>query len=82
MEEGFEGQYKEALLVRRARDAVSVLGERLGGKRTVSGFFSFGLGAGGNSGLDVNSGWGPKGLAEGVGVDARRYVEGLLSLSR
>lgn len=82
IKEGFERQYKEAVLVRRARDAVSVLGERLGGKRTTSGFLSFGLGAGRNAGMDVSSGWGPKGLAEGVGVDARRYVEGLLSLSR
>ena len=80
--EGFDGRYKEAVLVRRARDAVSVLGERLGGKRTTSRFLSFGLGGDGNASLDVSSGWGPKGLAEGVGVDARRYVEGLLSLSR
>lgn len=27
-------------------------------------------------------GWGPKGLAEGIGVDARRYVDELLSLNR
>ena len=73
---------KEAILVRRARDAASSLGSRPGGMRIASGIFSFGSGAGGNGGKDVNSGWGPKGLAEGVGVDARRYVEGLLSLSR
>lgn len=73
---------REAILVRHARDAASSLGSRPGGMRIASGFFSFGSGAGSNSGKDVNSGWGPKGLAEGVGVDARRYVEGLLSLSR
>jgi len=28
------------------------------------------------------AGWGPKGLAEGIGIDARRYVEELLSLNR
>ncbi|KAK7625883.1 hypothetical protein IWX50DRAFT_555552 [Phyllosticta citricarpa] len=28
------------------------------------------------------TGWGARGLVEGVGVDARKYVEGLLSLSR
>jgi hypothetical protein len=82
IKESFEGRYKEAVLVRRARDAVSVLGERFGGKKTASRFLSFGLGAGGNTSLDVSSGWETKGLAEGVGVDTRRYVEGLLSLSR
>ncbi|EMC97504.1 hypothetical protein BAUCODRAFT_575445 [Baudoinia panamericana UAMH 10762] len=30
----------------------------------------------------VSSGWGPSSLANGMGVDARRYVEGLLSLNR
>ncbi len=28
------------------------------------------------------AGWGPKGLAEGIGVDARRYIEDLLSVGR
>jgi hypothetical protein len=28
------------------------------------------------------AGWGPKGVAEGIGIDARRYVEDLLSLNR
>jgi hypothetical protein len=28
------------------------------------------------------AGWGPKGLGEGIGIDARRYVEDLLSLNR
>lgn len=76
-EEESETVYKEAILVRRARDAVS--SSRPFGKRTGSGFFGFG---GSSSGKDVGSGWGPARLAEGVGVDARRYVEGLLSLSR
>lgn len=69
--------YKEAILVRRARDAGSSI--RASGKRTGSGFFGFG---GSSGGKDAASGWGPARLAEGVGVDARRYVEGLLSLSR
>ncbi|KAK4549750.1 hypothetical protein LTR36_005051 [Oleoguttula mirabilis] len=30
----------------------------------------------------VGAGWGPGALAGGVGIDARRYVEGLLSLNR
>ncbi|KAK8218631.1 hypothetical protein IWZ01DRAFT_428684 [Phyllosticta capitalensis] len=29
-----------------------------------------------------STGWGARGLVEGVGVDARKYVEGLLSLNR
>ncbi|KAK7522232.1 uncharacterized protein IWZ02DRAFT_371128 [Phyllosticta citriasiana] len=43
---------------------------------------------GGGAGVKVNdaaagtTGWGARGLVEGVGVDARKYVEGLLSLSR
>jgi hypothetical protein len=72
-----ETVYKEAILVRRARDAAA---SRPSGKRIGSGFFGFGGLS--SSGKDVGSGWGPAWLAEGVGVDARRYVEGLLSLSR
>jgi len=53
--------------------------------------FGMGMGgaaAGGGSGGDVGgagaaaAGYGPARLAEGIGVDARRYVEGLLSLNR
>ena len=74
-----EADWKEAVLVRKARDAAAMA--RPSGKRATSGFFGFGsLGAA--SGKDVSSGWGPARLAEGVGVDAKRYVEGLLSLNR
>jgi hypothetical protein len=47
-----------------------------------------GLGMGGGSGGQnqrmggAAAGWGPKGLSEGIGIDARRYVEELLSLNR
>ena len=56
--------------------------------RAVSNMFNnmtFGL-AGGRSEEEVTggsgAGWGPQALAGGMGVDARRYVEGLLSLGR
>ena len=74
-----ELDFKEAVLVRKARDAAAMT--RPSGKRSTSGFFGFGT-LGTSSGKDVSSGWGPARLAEGVGVDARKYVEGLLSLNR
>jgi len=74
-----ESDFKEAVLVRKARDAAAMT--RPSGKRSTSGFFGFGM-LGTSSGKDVSSGWGPARLAEGVGVDARKYVEGLLSLNR
>jgi hypothetical protein len=70
---------REAILVRRARDAIPEAKSKV---RATSGLWGFGgLGAG-SSGKDTGSGWGPARLAEGVGVDARKYVEGLLSLNR
>ncbi|KAI5859711.1 hypothetical protein GGS23DRAFT_266982 [Durotheca rogersii] len=62
---------KEIFLIRRAGEH-----SRL---RALSG--SFGDGAGAGSGT---SGWtdGASRLAQGIGVDTRKYVEGLLSLSR
>ncbi|KAJ9642407.1 hypothetical protein H2199_004788 [Coniosporium tulheliwenetii] len=71
---------REAFLVRRARDAVPV---KASGQRGASGMWMVGLGASsGVSGGAAAGAAGPRGLAEGIGVDARRYVEGLLSLSR
>ena len=62
------GKGKEILLVRRASD-------HAGGSRGVSASYVGGGGAGG---------WadGASRLAQGIGVDTRRYVEGLLSLNR
>ena len=75
---------REAILVRRARDA-SATGAKKGASSGGS-IWSLGMGGGGVSGntlgKDASSGWGPARLAEGVGVDARKYVEGLLSLNR
>ena len=63
--------YREAFLVRKASDyvppAARTSGSRFG--REVSG-----SGAAG--------GWGAGKLAEGIGIDARQYIEGLLSLNR
>jgi len=70
-------QLREAFLVRRARDAPTAT-TKSSGSRFASGLWRpTGEKMGGAA-----AGWGPKGLAEGIGVDARRYVEGLLSLNR
>lgn len=81
---------REAFLVRRARDADpgAQHGHKSTGSRFGSGVWS-GLGMGGGNASAQSqrmggaaAGWGPKGLAEGIGIDARRYVEDLLSLNR
>lgn len=77
-------ELREAFLVRRARDtaASSTKGS---GSRFASGMWStMGMGRGGQNQRmgGAAAGWGPKGLAEGIGIDARRYVEELLSLNR
>lgn len=79
---------REALLIRRSREAgpPNVRNIRHGGGASGSGSSIWRLGLGGGSSAAATggsaAGWGPRGLAEGVGIDARRYVEGLLSLSR
>jgi hypothetical protein len=78
---GILADSREAILVRRARDASSSSTKR--NASTGGGIWSLGLGGGGGDNVkDASSGWGPARLAEGVGVDARKYVEGLLSLNR
>ena len=67
---GSEG-YGEAFLVRKASDYVAPAARKLGS--------GFGREA---SGSGVAGGWGPGKLAEGIGIDARQYIEGLLSLNR
>ncbi|KAH6639446.1 hypothetical protein C7974DRAFT_422003 [Boeremia exigua] len=83
---------REAFLVRRARDAQPAAARE--GKRGASGVWGsmglgglgVGLGIGGESQSQRMggraAGWGPKGLGEGIGVDARRYVDEVLSLNR
>lgn len=77
-------ELREAFLVRRARDGEPVASKSTG-SRIASGMWS-GMGMGGASQSQrmggKAAGWGPKGLAEGIGIDARRYVDELLSLNR
>lgn len=63
--------YREAFLIRKASDYVPPAARKSSSRfgREVSG-----SGAAG--------GWGPGKLAEGIGIDARQYIEGLLSLNR
>ncbi|KAI9664495.1 MAG: hypothetical protein M1821_005941 [Bathelium mastoideum] len=80
--QGHEG--RQAILVRKASDGQAGAGARVsaGGWGASAGVFGLrapswgGMGSGGGGG-----GW-PGRLAEGIGIDARRYVEGLLSLNR
>lgn len=87
------GVAKEAILVRRAREDIgssSGAASRFGGGgRQVSGWLSRRDASGSSAGAGVAGGgggggstMGVAGVAEGVGVDARRWVEGLLSLNR
>jgi hypothetical protein len=76
-------ELREAFLVRRARDSTPSSAKSSRG--FASGMWS-GLGMGGGSSSQrmggAAAGWGPKGVQEGIGIDARRYVEELLSLNR
>jgi len=77
-------ELREAFLVRRARDTQPTT-KSGSSSRFASGMWStIGMGGGGQSQRmgGAAAGWGPKGLGEGIGVDARRYVEELLSLNR
>lgn len=77
-----------AFLVRRASDSPATT-TATSSSRAMSNMFSnmtFGLAGTGRSEEEVtggaSAGWGPQALAGGMGVDARKYVEGLLSLGR
>jgi hypothetical protein len=78
-------ELREAFLVRRARDTPAAT-VKSSGSRFASGMWStMGIGSGGQNQRmgGAAAGWGPKGgIGEGIGVDARRYVEELLSLNR
>ena len=63
--------FREAFLIRKASDYVAPTARKSGGR--------FGRDAGGSS---ATVGWGPGKLAEGIGIDARQYIEGILSLNR
>ncbi|TKX18559.1 hypothetical protein C1H76_9349 [Elsinoe australis] len=70
------GDCRVAVLVRKASDWTPPKGS--GGVRNFSGMMGW---TGSDATGGPNAGWGP-GLAGGMGFDPRRYVEGLLSLSR
>ncbi|CAD6582292.1 MAG: hypothetical protein ASARMPREDX12_000895 [Alectoria sarmentosa] len=63
--------FREAFLIRKASDYVPPAARKSSSRfgREVSG-------------PGVAGGWGPGKLAEGIGIDARQYIEGLLSLNR
>lgn len=68
---GASDSHREALLIRKASDYVAPATRNISGSfgRDVSGYSSTG-------------GWGPGKLAEGIGIDSRKYIDGLLSLNR
>ncbi|KAI1594963.1 DUF1712 domain containing protein [Pyrenophora tritici-repentis] len=78
-------ELREAFLVRRARDT-SHSSTASTSSRFANGMWSsLGMGGGQSQNMKMGgtaAGWGPKGLGEGIGIDARRYVEELLSLNR
>lgn len=64
-------QSREAFLIRKASDYAPPAA------RKASGMFGRDV-----SGFNASGNWGPGKLAEGIGIDARQYIEGLLSLNR
>jgi len=63
--------YREAILIRKASDNTPPAAGKASGR--------FGRDVSGSS---VSGSWAPGKLAEGIGIDARQYIEGLLSLNR
>lgn len=63
--------FREAFLIRKASDYVSAE------LRKTSSRFGRDI-----SGSNTSAGWGSGKLAEGIGIDARKYIEGILSLNR
>ena len=78
--------HRIAFLVRKASDAAATSTSSSAGSRAMSSMFSnmtLGLGSKEDEKTGgANAGWGPGALAGGIGVDARKYVEGLLSFNR
>lgn len=87
--------YREAYLIRKASDYASASSSSAGKFGGTDSFFqlggnykrfSFGLGRSNDNGTATESGLGgwmnPGRLAEGIGIDARQYIDGLLSLNR
>lgn len=66
-----EVEQGEAFLIRKASDSTT------SSTRASRGLFGLDLG-----GSKPSSQWRPAQLAEGIGIDARQYIDGLLSLNR
>lgn len=64
--------YREAFLIRKASDYASAAARKSSGR----------FGRDRNEGSSASGGWNPGRLAEGIGIDARQYIEGILSLNR
>lgn len=63
--------FREAFLIRKASDYIAPTAKKSGGRFGRDG-----------SGPNATGSWGPGKLAEGIGIDARQYIEGILSLNR
>lgn len=69
-----------AFLVRKSSDMVK--GRANVGSRVSSAMFGFGGGQTADEAQPGGVGWSASSLTGGIGIDARKYVEGLLSLNR
>lgn len=89
---GGPDMHRTAFLVRKSSDSSALAAASKAssaGRGMASGMWSsLGLGSVLSTTMEeektggASAGWGPGALAGGVGIDARRYVEGLLSLNR
>lgn len=74
---------REAFLVRRSGDGAAPRSNQSStSTRAGSGMWRLGGPSTAAKMGGAGAGWGPRGLAEGIGIDPRRYIEGLLSLNR
>ena len=64
-------KFREAFLIRKASDYIAPTAKKSSGRFGRDG-----------SGSSATGSWGPGKLAEGIGIDARQYIEGILSLNR
>ncbi len=63
--------FREAFLIRKASDYVPPAAKKSSGRFSRDA-----------SGSSASGGWGPGKLAEGIGIDARQYIDSILSLNR
>lgn len=81
---GEDDAFQEAFLVRRAQDQQRTSANANASSGQTSGGFGFArmMGLDSSPTVSDSGGSGPSKLAEGIGVDARKYVESLLTLNR